>query len=90
MGSAVCWEKYDEKAAKNRFFLARNVSGFFKLSGETIWRRCSFSYLKDKADSGESFVVVGRLCGDGFFKGNMTDLITIFVLGDEENTGEEN
>ena len=41
-----------------------------------------FSYLKDKADSGESFVVVGR-CAETVLK-EYDGLITIFVLGDEE------
>lgn len=50
-------KKYDEKPL-NRF-LARNVSGFSS-SLENNLAQMQFSYLKDKADSGESFVVVGR------------------------------
>ena len=72
-------EKYDEKPL-NRF-LARNVSGFSS-SLEDNLAQMQFSYLKDKADSGESFVVVGR-CAETVLKG-YDGLITIFVLGDEE------
>ena len=72
-------EKYDEKPL-NRF-LARNVSGFSS-SLENNLAQMQFSYLKDKADSGESFVVVGR-CAETVLK-EYDGLITIFVLGDEE------
>ena len=72
-------EKYDEKPL-NRF-LARNVSGFSS-SLENNLAQMQFSYLKDKADSGKSFVVVGR-CAETVLK-EYDGLITIFVLGDEE------
>lgn len=72
-------EKYDEKPL-NRF-LARNVSGFSS-SLEDNLAHMQFSYLKDKADAGESFVVVGR-CAETVLK-EYDGLITIFVLGDEE------
>ena len=72
-------EKYDEKPL-NRF-LARNVSGFSS-SLENNLAQMQFSYLKDKADSGESFVVVGR-CAETVLK-EYDGLITLFVLGDEE------
>ena len=68
-------EKYDEKPL-NRF-LARNVSGFSS-SLENNLAQMQFSYLKDKADSGESFVVVGR-CAETVLK-EYDGLITIFVL----------
>ena len=71
-------EKYDEKPL-NRF-LARNVSGFSS-SLENNLAQMQFSYLKDKADSGKSFVVVGR-CAETVLK-EYDGLITIFVLGDD-------
>ncbi len=41
-----------------------------------------FDFLKKKADSGESFVVVGR-CSETILKDN-PGLISIFILGDKE------
>ena len=70
----------DDEKPLNRF-LARNVSGFSS-SLENNLAQMQFSYLKDKADSGESFVVVGR-CAETVLK-EYDGLITIFVLGDEE------
>ena len=78
-------KKYDEKPL-NRF-LARNVSGFSS-SLENNLAQMQFSYLKDKADSGESFVVVGR-CAETVLK-EYDGLITIFVLGDEETRVKRN
>ncbi len=70
-------EKYDEKPRK--LFLSRRV-GAYSNSMEEIVAEMQFEYLKEKADSGESFVIVGR-CAETVLKGH-EGLITVFVLGD--------
>jgi cytidylate kinase len=70
-------EKYDEKPRK--LFLSRKV-GAYSNSIEEIVAEMQFEYLKDKADSGESFIVVGR-CAETVLK-EYEGLISIFILGD--------
>lgn len=70
-------EKYDEKP--RNLFLSRRV-GAYSNSMEEIVAEMQFEYLKEKADSGESFVIVGR-CAETVLKG-YEGLITVFVLGD--------
>ncbi len=57
--NAAVLEKYDEKP--RNAFLSRRVSGFSN-SMEEILAEMQFDYIRKKADSGESFVIVGR-CG---------------------------
>ena len=73
-------EKYDEKP--RNLILSRRV-GAFSNSIEDIIAEMQFEYLRDKASSGESFVVVGR-CADSVL-GSRKCLIPIFVMGDEED-----
>lgn len=70
-------EKYDEKP--KRPFLSRRV-GAYSNSIEEIVAEMQFEYLQEKADSGESFVIVGR-CAETVLK-EYPGLITIFILGD--------
>lgn len=72
-------EKYDEKPRK--LIMSRRV-GAYSNSLEEIVADMQFDYLRQKADSGESFVVVGR-CAETVLRGR-EGLITIFVLGDRE------
>lgn len=72
-------EKYDEKPRK--LFGSRRV-GAYTNSMEEIIAEMQFEYLKEKADSGESFVIVGR-CSETVLQGR-EGLISIFILGDEE------
>lgn len=72
-------EKYDEKP--RNLILSRRV-GAFSNSIEDIIAEMQFEYLRDKASSGESFVVVGR-CADSVLRSRKC-LIPIFVMGDEE------
>ena len=72
-------EKYDE-IPKNRLF-SRNVMGYSNSPEEAI-ANLQFDYLRQKADSGASFIIVGR-CAEEVLKGNPA-LTTIFVLGDME------
>lgn len=71
--------KYDE-SARNLFF-SRTVNGFSN-SPEEIVAQMQFDYIKAKAESGESFVVIGR-CADYILREN-PGLVRIFILGDEE------
>ncbi len=72
-------EKYDEKP--RNAFLSRRV-GAFSNSMEEILAEMQFDYIRKKADSGESFVIVGR-CAETVLTGH-TGLICIFVVGDDE------
>ena len=73
-------EKYDEKP--RNLLLSRRV-GAFSNSIEDIIAEMQFEYLRDRAASGESFVVVGR-CADSVLRGRKC-LIPVFVMGDERD-----
>lgn len=70
-------KKYDE--APRRLLLSRTVRGYSNSPEENI-AHMQFDFIKGKAESGESFVVVGR-CSDDLLK-EYEGLISIFVLGD--------
>lgn len=72
-------EKYEEKP-RNLLF-SRRV-GAYSNSIEEIVAEMQFEYLQKKADTGESFVVVGR-CAETVLR-ECEGLISIFVLGDME------
>lgn len=72
-------KKYDE-SARNLFF-SRTVNGFSN-SPEEIIAQMQFDHIKQKADAGESFVVIGR-CADYILRENPA-LVRVFVLGDTE------
>ena len=67
------FEKFDE-APRNKL-LSRTVKGFSN-SPEEIIAEMQFDFLKNKAQQGESFVVVGR-CAETVLKGNPS-LISFF------------
>ena len=71
-------EKYDEKP--RNAFLSRRV-GAFSNSMEEILAEMQFDYIRKKAESGESFVIVGR-CAETVLNGH-SGLISIFIVGDE-------
>lgn len=71
--------KYDERPHK--LFLSRSAKGYHS-SAEVNIAYMQFDYLKRKADTGESFLVVGR-CAEGIFQGH-PGMISIFVLGDTQ------
>ncbi len=71
--------RYDEKP--RRLLFSRSQNGFSSSAEENV-AFMQFDYLKRKADSGESFIVVGR-CAETVF-GDREDVISIFVLGDRE------
>ena len=71
--------KYDERP-RNKLF-SRTVRGYSNSMQENV-ANMQFDFLKRKAASGESFVVVGR-CAETVLKG-YDGLISIFVLGDKD------
>ncbi len=71
--------KYDELPRKKLF--SRSVRGFSS-SPEEVLAQLQFDYLKEKAQSGESFVVVGR-CSESVLRGQK-GLIPVFILADQE------
>ena len=71
-------EKYDE-IPKNRLF-SRTIRGYSNSPEENI-ANMQFKYLRERAELGESFVVVGR-CSETILKG-YPGVITVFVLADK-------
>lgn len=73
------FEKYDE--IPKIPFISRTVRGFSNSPEENL-AQMQFEFLRKKAESGESFVVVGR-CSEMVLK-EFDCMIPIFVLGDME------
>ena len=71
--------KYDEE--HKRFGVYRSVRGMDS-APETIIANMQFDYMRKKAESGESFVVVGR-CSETVLK-ECPALVSIFILGDKK------
>lgn len=72
-------KKFDEMP-HNRF-LSRNRVGFFG-SPEDYIAHVQFEYLREKADKGESFVIVGR-CAESVLR-RYDALYSIFVVADRK------
>jgi cytidylate kinase len=70
-------EKYNEKP-KNHL-LSRRVNGYSNSIEDNI-AEMQFNFLREKAASGESFVVVGR-CSETKLR-DFKGLVSLFVLGD--------
>ena len=68
---------YDEKP--RNLLMSRKVKGYCN-SNEAIVANLQFSYLRERAEAGESFVVLGR-CSDEVLK-DFAHVVTIFVLAD--------
>lgn len=73
-------KKFDEMP-KNRLF-TRTLNGH-STSPQDHVANMQFEFLKNKAEKGESFVVVGR-CAEAVLK-NYEGMISIFILGDRES-----
>lgn len=71
-------KEYDE--APRNLLLSRSVRGYSN-SPEEIAARMQFDFLKEKAESGESFVVVGR-CSEDVLK-EYDALVSFFIIADE-------
>lgn len=76
-------EKYDEKP--RNYFFTRSVRGYSNSMEENL-ATMQFDFLRQKAEEGKSFIVVGR-CADHILK-DYPALISIFVLGDWEDKVE--
>lgn len=72
-------EKYDEKP--RNLILSRRV-GKYSNSMEEILAETQFDFIREKAKSGESFVIVGR-CSETVLQ-DVEGMISIFVMGDKE------
>jgi cytidylate kinase len=70
---------YDEVPKKK--FLSRSVRGMSNSPEEAV-ANLQFDFLRDKAGSGESFVIVGR-CAEHILRAN-SNMIPIFILGDAD------
>lgn len=73
------YKKYDEKPANP--FITRTVLGQSN-SVEKIIAELQFNFLKEKADAGKSFVVLGR-CAEDILQ-DKHGLISIFLVGDTD------
>lgn len=72
-------KKYDE-LPRRRFF-HRTVKGHSS-SHEVNIAQMQFEFIRKKAKSGESFVIVGR-CAEEVLKGNPA-LVSVFIIGDHD------
>lgn len=72
-------EKYNENPKKK--IISRRVRGYSNSIEDNI-AEMQFNFLKEKSDSGESFVVVGR-CSETKLKYNPA-LISLFILADAD------
>ncbi len=76
-GCAESIKKYDE-TPKSRI-LSRTVRGYNN-SPEDIVSQLQFDFIRELAEKGDSFVIVGR-CAETVLKGHPA-LVSLFVLGD--------
>ena len=72
-------KKYDEKARNP--WLSRTVDGYSNSPEDTV-AQMQFDYLKERAESGESFVVLGR-CASYVLR-DSDGLVKIFITGEKE------
>ena len=82
-GNLESIKKFDE-APRSRI-LSRTVRGFNN-SPEDVVTQLQFEFMKERAQEGESFVIVGR-CAETVLKGHPA-LVSIFVLGDYDKKVE--
>lgn len=76
---ANSFDNFDEKPKK--FFFTRRVREFSSSMEENL-AELQFEFIKQKADAGESFVIVGR-CAEHVLKGR-EGVLSVFILGDKE------
>lgn len=72
-------KKYDEKARNP--WLSRTVDGYSNSPEDTV-AQMQFDYLKERAESGESFVVLGR-CASYVLR-DSDGLVKIFITGEKD------
>lgn len=76
-GNLETISRYDETPKLK--ILSRTVRGYNN-SPEDMIAQMQFDYIREMADAGESFVIVGR-CAETVLKGHPA-LVSVFVLGD--------
>ena len=76
-------KEYDE--VKRTKFLYRSVKGMNSCPADNV-AALQFGYLREKAEAGVSFVVVGR-CSETILR-DFPGLVSIFILGNMENKVE--
>ena len=74
-------EKYDEKPVNFGFMPLPYAGGNIPIEQEIAMKQ--FEFIKNKADAGESFVIVGR-CADEILAYN-PNLVSVFITGDRES-----
>ncbi|MCR5668586.1 MAG: cytidylate kinase-like family protein [Lachnospiraceae bacterium] len=74
---------FEEKLSHPLF--SRRVRGHSNSIAENL-AQMQFQFIREKAEQGESFVIIGR-CAETILKEN-PNLITIFILGDQESKME--
>lgn len=72
-------EKYDEKPIN--MFMSRRVKNYSNSLEENV-AHLEFDYIREQADAGKSFVIVGR-CAEEVLRDN-PHMVSIFILGDME------
>lgn len=73
------FKKFDEKPRIP--FFTRRLNGHSTSMGDHLVRM-QFKFMQEKADNGESFVIVGR-CAEHHLSHNK-NMVTIFILGNKE------
>lgn len=73
-------EQYDEKTANP--LITRRVAGYSNAMEDNLAEK-EFAFIKEKAEGGESFVIVGR-CGETILK-DYPELVSFFVLADRQD-----
>lgn len=76
---ALDGEDVKELDEKKKSVFARSVRGMHSSAAQNL-AELQFKFMREKADAGESFVIVGR-CSDSILRGH-EGLVSIFVLGD--------
>ena len=73
-------QEYDEM--KHNKFLYRSINGMSSSPADNV-ANMQFNFLLDKAEKGQSFVIVGR-CSETILK-DYEGLISVFIIGDMES-----
>ena len=73
-------QEYDEM--KHNKFLYRSINGMSSSPADNV-ANMQFNFLLDKAEKGQSFVIVGR-CSETILK-DYEGLVSVFVIGDMES-----
>lgn len=73
-------QEYDEM--KHNKFLYRSINGMSSSPADNV-ANMQFNFLLDKAEKGQSFVIVGR-CSETILK-DYEGLVSVFIIGDMES-----